>query len=158
RYIFQILAAAVVLASADEPAPRAAGVSPLPRLVAEGRWFRQDTGARWTGIEATDFNLFNRFLNGENIVPILRQRADAGFNLLRVWTDFDVCADGNCPQRQPIGRLVPSEHSDYYVRLPDFLEKCAQHGLYVELTAFTGRPDSDAARITHWDRLIAAVA
>src|SRR5262245_14147932 len=150
RCILQTLAAAVLLACADKPAPKAAGVNPLPRLVVDGRWFRQDTGARWTGLEATDFNLFNRFINGQDIAPILRQRAEVGFNLLRVWTDFDVCADGNCAHRQPIGRLVPSQHPDYDARLTEFLEKCAQHGLYIELTAFTGRPDSDAGKIAHW--------
>jgi hypothetical protein len=130
----------------------------LPRLEVDGHFFRQNSGARWTGIQATDFNLFNRFLAGEDITPILRQRADVGFNLLRVWTDFDVCADGKCREHQPIGRLVPSEHPDYYVRLTEFLDVCAQHGLYVELTAFTGRSDSDGHRIAHWDQLIAAVA
>ena len=158
RYIFHILAATVMLACIDRPMPRAAEVTTPPRLIADGRWFKQDTGARWTGIEATDFNLFDRFLNGEDIAPILRQRADVGFNVLRVWTDFDVCADGNCEQRQPIGRLVPSEHPDYYTRLRAFLEECARHGLYVELTAFTGRSDADASRIAHWEALIAAVA
>jgi hypothetical protein len=159
RYIFHILAAALLFASANRPTSlQAVDASPLPRLVVDDRWFRQETGPRWTGIEATDFNLFNRFLKGEDIAPILRQRAELGFNLLRVWTDFDVCADGNCPGRQPIGRLVPGEHPGYYARLPEFLDACARHGLYVELTAFTGRPDSDASRIAHWESLIAAVA
>jgi hypothetical protein len=147
-------AAIVVLAAAESPHTQSA----LPRLEVDGHFFRQDTGARWTGIQATDFNLFNRFLDGENITPILRQRADTGFNLLRVWTDFDVCADGKCPDHQPIGRLIPREHGDYYKRLSDFLDLCAQHGLYVELTAFTGRPEVDAEKIAHWDHLIEAVA
>lgn len=149
-----LAAVVIVLAAAGRSHTQAA----LPRLEVDGHFFRQDTGARWTGIEATDFNLFNRFLEGEDITPILRQRADAGFNLLRVWTDFDVCSDGTCPDHQPIGRLVPREHPDYYKRLPDFLDLCAQHGLYVELTAFTGRPQLDAAKIAHWDHLIEAVA
>jgi len=123
----------------------------------DGRFFRQETGARWTGIQATDFNLFSRFLDGQDITPILRQRADAGFNLLRVWTDFDVCADAKCPEHQPIGRLIPAAHPDYYKRLPDFLDLCARNGFYVELTAFTGRTDSDEGKIEHWDRLVAAV-
>jgi hypothetical protein len=154
RYTF--LLAALLAAAADRPLARS--TDPLPRLEVDGHFFRQNSGPRWTGIQATDFNLFNRFLAGEDITPILRQRADVGFNLLRVWTDFDVCADGKCREHQPIGRLVPSEHPDYYVRLTEFLDVCAQHGLYVELTAFTGRSDSDGHRIAHWDQLIAAVA
>ena len=154
RSTFLLAAVLIILATAETPHTQSA----LPRLEVDGHFFRQETGARWTGIEATDFNLFSRFVAGEDITPILRQRADVGFNLLRVWTDFDVCADGKCREHQPIGRLVPSEHPDYYARLPEFLDACAQHGLYVELTAFTGRPDSDAGRIAHWEHLIAAVA
>jgi hypothetical protein len=106
RYVFHILVATVLLASAEQPTQAAgAAVTPLPRLVADGRWFKQDNGARWTGIEATDFNLFNRFLNGEDITPILGQRADVGFNLLRVWTDFDVCAD-RPPRAERAPRLL----------------------------------------------------
>ena len=146
-------AAIIILAAADRPHTQPA----LPRLEVDGHFFRQDTGARWTGIQASDFNLFNRFIDGENISPILRQRADAGFNLLRVWTDFDVCADGKCPDHQAIGRLIPREHADFYKRLRDFLDLCAQRGFYVELTAFTGRPDADAAKIAHWEHLIEAV-
>jgi hypothetical protein len=153
-----VAAAALFLVCANGAMVQAVAVNPLPRLVVEGRWFRLDTGARWTGIEATDFNLLSRFIAGEDITPILRQRAAVGFNLLRVWTDFDACADGKCPQHQAIGRLVPSEHSDYYARLREFLDACAQHGLYVELTAFTGRSDSNASRLAHWEHLIAAVA
>jgi hypothetical protein len=154
--VLMVLGALIVPATAEPT--RAKSSNALPRLVVDGRFFRQETGARWTGIQATDFNLFNRFLNGQDITPILRQRADAGFNLLRVWTDFDVCADAKCPEHQPIGRLIPAAHPDYYKRLPEFVDVCARHGLYVELTAFTGRPDSDEVKIAHWDRLVAAVA
>lgn len=155
RYKVFFAAVVVVVATAEKRA--AQSPSSLPRLVVEGRFFRQDTGTRWTGIETTDFNLFNRFLDGQDITPILRQRADAGFNLLRVWTDFDVCADAKCPDHQPIGRMIPATHPDYYTRLPDFLDLCARHGFYVELTAFTGRPDADEAKIAHWERLITAL-
>ena len=159
RYRVVVAALLFLAAAAARPTARSAeSRESLPRLEVSGHFFRQETSARWTGIQATDFNLFNRFLGGEDITPILRQRADAGFNLLRVWTDFDVCADAKCPEHQPIGRLIPREHPDYYKRLPDFLDVCAGHGFYVELTAFTGRPDSDAARIAHWDQLIAVAS
>src|SRR5262249_48376267 len=149
---------ALLILFATPPPPTAQSANSLPRLEVDGRWFRQATGARWTAVQATDFNLFNRLLEGEDVTPVLRQRADAGFNLLRVWTDCDVCADANCPGRQPIGRLIPARHPDYYKRLPDFLDLCARYGFYVELTAFTGRPDSDEAKTAHWERLITAVA
>lgn len=137
--------------------------SPVPRLVVSGTVLRLASGERWTAIEASDFNLFNRYLRGD-IEGVLRQRAEAGYNLLRVWTAYDICptsigADGRACQ--PIGRLVPREHPDYYTRLPQFLQAAARHGLYIELTAFTGPYGSlfagDAEMVAHWDRLIAAV-
>lgn len=125
----------------------------LARLVTRGQFFQLEDGTHWTGIEASDFNLYARFLAGEDIEPILQQRADVGFNLLRVWTAYDLDCCG-------IGRLFPSEHPDFYSKIPAFLDACARHGLYVELTAFTGPypmfPD-DNAKVAHWDSLIAAV-
>lgn len=132
---------------------------PLPRLVATGRVLRQATGVYWTAIESTDFALYQRFLAGEDITPVLRQRSSLGFTLVRVFTAFNVCPDGNGCQQ--IGRLVPREHQDFYARLPAFLNLCASHGLYVELVAFTGPYEgifaTDDEKVAHWEALIAAV-
>lgn len=117
---------------------------PLPRLRARGQFLEQDDGTYWTAIECSDFNLYGRYLDGEDIRPVLRDRA--GFNLLRVWTLFDLETSG-------IGRLVLEEHPDLYARLPSFLQLCAVHGFYVELTAYTSILDPN-----HWPRLCAAVA
>jgi hypothetical protein len=148
--------------SAGDPATPPA-VAALPRLVPSGTVFRLASGDRWTAIEASDFNLFNRYLQGD-IEPILVQRAEAGFNLLRVWTAYDLCPTGVGADRQPcqpIGRLVPREHADYYARLPQFLALAAQYHLYVELTAFTGPFRSmfgnDEEMVAHWKNLTAAV-
>lgn len=132
----------------------------LPRLVVDGQFFRLATGERWAAIETTDFNLYARFLAGEPIDPILAQRAELGFTLLRVFLAFDVCADGNCPSHEPIGRLAPLEHPDFYTRLPAFLQAAARHGLYVELVAFTGREHwpSDDAMVAYWDTLTGVLA
>src|SRR5258706_7318427 len=110
----------------------------LPRLRTRGQFFKLETGARWTGIEASDFNQVARYLNGEDIRPVLAQRAEVGFNLLRVWTLMDLGQFG-------IGRLQLEEHPDLYQRLPAFLELCAQRKLYVELTAYPGINDPN-----HW--------
>ncbi|HEX7796068.1 MAG TPA: hypothetical protein VF456_17020 [Vicinamibacterales bacterium] len=121
---------------------------PLPQLIPVGRTLRQVDGTHWTAIEASDFNLYNRFLNGEGIEPVLAQRSDAGFTLLRVWTAVNVPG---------IGRLIPSEHADFYARIPDFLKLTAKYHLYVEFTAFTGPYDgifnSDDEKVAHWERL-----
>jgi hypothetical protein len=108
----------------------------LPRLVPTGGVFRLETGARWTAIECSDFNLFGRYLieGADAIRPVLKERADIGFNLLRVWSEYQ----GNAQFTADIGRLVPSEHPTYYDELAPFFARCASYGLYVELTVFTG--------------------
>lgn len=117
----------------------------LPRLVVRGQFLALETGVPWTAIECSDFNLYARFLNGEDIEPVLQQRADLGFNLLRVWTLMDLAPFG-------IGRLTLEEHPELYQRLPEFCSRCAAHGLYVEFTAYTGINDPD-----HWTRLCRAL-
>lgn len=107
---------------------------------------------RFTVICASDFSLLNRCLSGEDITPILDQRQALGFNSLRVWTAFDIPL---------IGRLNPKEHPDYYQRIPDFMQACAQYGFYVELTAFTGPYPffaNQAEMIAHWNGLDDALA
>lgn len=132
----------------------------LPRLVTAGQFFRKADGERFTAIEASDFNAFNRFLLGENIEPVLEQRASIGFNMLRVFTAYNVCPPGSgC---QEIGRLVPREHGDYAAKLRLFARAAAAHGLYLELTAFTGPYGSffDTAdqMVAHWALLAQAAA
>ena len=132
----------------------------LPRLVVEGQFFRLATGERWPAIEATDFNLYARFLaDPSSIEPILAQRADLGFTLLRVFLAFDVCPI-DCQSHEPIGRLAPLEHPDFFARLPAFLQAAAKHGLYVEAVAFTGRENwpSDDAMVAYWQQLTQTLA
>jgi hypothetical protein len=118
----------------------AAKPPPLPRLVTQGTsFFSLDNGSRFTAIEASDFNLFARFQAGEDIESILKQRADLGFNMLRVWTLFDIPG---------IGTLLNPD----YAKIPAFLDACARHGLYVEFTAYTSTFDP-----SHWPKLVAAV-
>lgn len=119
----------------------------LPMLVTRGQFFQQSDGAYWTAIQCSDFHLFGRYLNGEDITPILQQRQALGFNLLRVWTRYSLEAYG-------IGRCTLADHPDLYDRVRPFLQLCSQYGLYVELTAYTGREDFDPA---HWGRLGGAV-
>jgi len=127
----------VTLVAAKPPEPE---FTPLPRLVARGAFFGLETGERFTVIEASDFNLLNRWQHGEDITPILQQRKDAGFNTLRVWTLYHL----------PPGIGVFTDID--YSRVGAFLDLCARYGFYVELTAYTSleRPE-------HWPALIAAV-
>jgi hypothetical protein len=115
--------------------------TPLPRLVPRGQFFALETGERFTAIEASDFNLLARWQHGEDIEPILQQRQDLGFNMLRVWTLYDLASAS-------IGTFLDID----YTRIPAFLDSTARHGLYVEFTAYTS-----TERVDHWDRLVAAV-
>lgn len=107
-------------------------------LVTNGQYFALKTGERWTAIECSEFALLAKWQAGEDITPVLRQRADCGFNLLRVWTLFDIPGIGKCT-------------SVDYGRVHQFVAACAQAGLYVEFTAYTGINDP-----MHWSRLVAA--
>lgn len=103
---------------------------------------------RFTVIQTSDFNLYNRWLSGENIDPLLQQRQDVGFNSPRIWTAYNIPL---------IGRLIPREHADFYRRVPEFMDYVAGYGHYPEWTAFTGPYggifDSQAEMIAHWEAL-----
>lgn len=91
---------------------------------------------RFTAIECSDFNLLNRWQHGpDTIRPVLEQRAAAGFNLLRVWTAYDIPG---------IGTFLDI----WYDLIPEFVDLCASYGLYVEFTAYTGINDPQ-----HWPKL-----
>jgi hypothetical protein len=119
--------------------PVVGSVTPVSgNMVARGAFLALDSGSRWTAIESTDFFLLGRFLKGEDITPVLDQRASCGFNLLRVWTLFDI---------DQIGTLTSLD----YDRIPEFVALCASRGLFVEFTAYTGINDPQ-----HWTKLGAA--
>jgi hypothetical protein len=73
---------------------------------------------------------------------VLEDRQACGFNLLRVWTLFDVGGIGtlrDCP----------------YAQIPAFVAKCAEHGFYVEFTAYVQPELQDPE---HWKSLIDAAS
>ena len=114
----------------------------LPQLVVNGQFLGLSNGQRWTAIEASDFNLLARYdVEGPDAIrPVLAQRAALGFNVLRVWTSFDIPLIGTYPICA-------------YQKIPAFVAFCALYGLYVEFTAYTGINDP-----LHWQRLIDAAA
>jgi hypothetical protein len=112
----------------DPPVPP--GTDLLPIWV-DGKWFRTSDGAPWTQIGCTDFRLFERFLRGENIDGVLAERANIGFNQLRVLLTCDL-----------MFHLYPQEWPDYLPRLQAFTQKVADYGLRLELTVF-----ADATRV-----------
>jgi len=99
----------------------------------------------WTAIESSEFAAYARYLNGEDLDPVLNQRAGLGFNLIRVWL-----------LNTSVYRIVPSDWPDFYGPLASFCQLCANHGLYVEFTCFTQTetlmPDK-AAQQAHLDAI-----
>lgn len=122
-----------------------------PVLSINGKFF-SNRGARWTVIEATDFSLYKHFLTGQNIVPIVDQRIDIGFNTFRVFLLNTSVIPGG---------LEPKNFSDYYDKLPPFIELVGKKGGCLELVAFTQTktlmPDEEDQRV-HLARLDAAFA
>lgn len=101
---------------------------------------------RFAVICTSDFNLYNRWFSGEDITPVLEQRASLGFNSCRVWTAYRIDLIGDCDPHRP----------GFYASLPEFMETIAQYGLYAEITAFTGPYvyfPTQQAMIDHWNRL-----
>lgn len=110
-------------------------VKPLPNIRTRGQFFELEDGTLWTAIQCSDFNLLARYLRNEDIRPVLAQRQSCGFNLLRVWTLFDISGIGDLTQL-------------HYDLIPAFTTLCASYGLYVEFTAYTGINDP-----LHWTHL-----
>lgn len=106
----------------------AATSTKLPPLSIDGQFFRAG-GERFTVIEASDFSLFKRYLDGENIEFIVGQRRLIDFNTLRVWLlNRSVVINGG---------IHPDDYPHYYDRLATFVDYLAYYGLYAELTVFT---------------------
>ena len=122
--------------------PETPPFEPLPRLVVRGHVFALESGERFTAIECTDFQLYQRFLGGEDIRPVLDQRAALGFTTVRA---LGMCAG--------MFHLVPHERPDFSDLLAPFCDACASFGLYVEFTVFADAtvvmPDR-AQQAAHW--------
>lgn len=106
---------------------RKVGTSAAGRLAVNGQFFTLD-GAPWTAIESSEFSLYKRFLDGEDLSPVLNERHALGFNLLRVWLLNTSVIPGG---------LRPSMYPSFYDLLEPFAAVCGGYGFCVEFTAFT---------------------
>jgi hypothetical protein len=100
---------------------------------------------------ADSFRAYERFLRGENIRPVFAELQGLGANCVRVLGMFDF----GSPQSQ---RLYPSEHPDYFPRLPSFFSLAAEYGFYVQWCVFadTKRACPGAGEQTQfWNQTIA---
>ncbi len=140
------------------------GGGALPRLRQRGKFFELETGEKFTEIQCSDFSLFKRFLDGEDITPILQQRVEIGFNTLRVWVlNQSVVGLRDLNKGRTDSGIHPNQYSDFYHQLTVFMNLCGSFGLRVEITAFTsvtgsdGLMPDDGDQHRHWDATIAAL-
>lgn len=129
----------------------ASAAGPLARA---GQFFTRG-GQPWTIIESSEFSLFKRAMMGEDIRPILDERASLGFNTLRVWL-LNVSVVGAVYP----GGIRPNQDPAFYTKLRAFVELCGSYGFVCELTAFTSTRDLMpvvADQHAHWQRTQDAV-
>jgi hypothetical protein len=121
----------------------------ISRIHVAGLGFYTEANEPWWMAFVSSFRLYERFLRGEDITPILQETVDVGANGLRVFGSFDFGSPN-------IQRLYPAEHPDYYGRLPEFYALLAERGLYVQFTAFADTQRSvpgRAAQADHWESI-----
>jgi hypothetical protein len=125
-----------------------------------GRFFVVD-GQPFTVIETSDFSLFKRDLDGEDIRPIRRQRRALGFNGQRAWVlNQSVVGRRNNPNPAdpPLDAGIhPDQVPDFYDRLRRFV---GDGPPFVDVTVFTScgslMPERDRQQ-RHLDRTADAV-
>lgn len=98
----------------------------------EGTTFRRADGSIFPWVGISDFALFARYTRGQDITPVLDQRVDLGFKILRVFGMFDRFGIGAAAG---IGYFMPTNTPDYYVKLRAFIELVQSRGLRVEFVA-----------------------
>lgn len=108
------------------------GAHTAPNLVIDGQFFRHADGRRYTGIMTSDFSLPKRYLEHEDVRPLLMDRALLGFNELRQW----ILNESVVGQVYP-GGIHPNQYHDFYPRLRALWQLCGSYGFAVEVTAFT---------------------
>lgn len=126
--------------------PQVPPPSDMAPLEIRGEFFYEH-GEPWTAIETSEFSLYKRYLDGEDIGPVLAERRDLGFNLLRVWLLNTSVIPGG---------LHPKDYPTFYEQLPAFVARCASYGLRIEFTAFTQAPllmPSKDDQQQHWQRI-----
>jgi hypothetical protein len=116
----------------DEPEALAYRARPKapPRLHVVGEDFWTLEGEPWTMAFVSSFRLFERFLRGEDVAPLLQEAREVGANGVRVFGAFDFGSPA-------VQRLYPLEHGPaYYDLLPAFFELLGGYGLYAQFTVF----------------------
>lgn len=103
-----------------------------------------DPGGSWRWKGFSDFLLFWRFLQGQDIEPLLADRIAVGANLLRVF--LMVSWDDITP------RFYPQDFPNYYTKLSEFVALIAAHRLRLEIVLFCDCRDQPAVMPEAGDR------
>ena len=139
--------------------PAAAESRPFPpergRLRVEGSRFYDANNEIWRWRGATQFLLFARYLNGENIAPQLDWLVARGFNVIRVFGE--VPAGFGAAQYGITNYERPFERPDFDARLHAFFTLLEDRGLRCEYTVLTYWDRSDVMR-AHVQRVFDAAA
>lgn len=115
--------------------PYTPGAPPVGVLGIAGQFFTMN-GQPWTAIESSDFSLLKRALDGEDVEPLLKQRAALGFNMLRIWLlNQSVIRWRNGADDGQ--RIHPEDYADFYDVLRWLIGRCAAYGLVADVTVFT---------------------
>ena len=86
-----------------------------------GPMFRDERTVRWLWKGLSHFRLFQRYLDGENITPLLFEARDLGANVLRVFCMYAGGIGDFHPQRYP-----------YDSKMQDFISLVGSFGLRIE--------------------------
>ena len=132
------------------------------RLRVEGRRFYDADNQVWRWRGATQFLLFARYLNGEDISPQLDWLVDRGFNVLRV---FGEVPSGFGADRVGITNYErPFERPDFEAKLHAFFKVLEERGLRCEYTVLTYWDAMDVMRAhvqrvfdiaaSHWNVMV----
>src|SRR5580765_1763114 len=122
-----------------QQAPASVSRRPFPpetgRLRVEGRAFFDADNKVWRWRGASQFLLFARYLNGEDISPQLDWLVDRGFNVLRLFGEVPA---GFHPEDYGITNYErPFERPDFDAKLHAFFQLLADRGLRCEYTVLT---------------------
>jgi hypothetical protein len=152
------LSAPQIRASVSErPFPPESG-----RLHVEGRHFYDAANQVWRWRGASQFLLFARYLNGEDISPQLDWLVDRGFNVLRVFGEVPSGFRADWYGVTDYER--PFERPDFDAKLHAFFKRLEERGLRCEYTVLTYWDASEVMRAhvqrvfdiaaSHWNVMV----
>lgn len=91
-------------------------------LSIQGPMFLDSRNVRWLWKGCSDFRLFQRYLDGEDITAVLNERVSLGANVLRVFCMYD----------GGIGRFRPADYAQYDQQMQEFINLLGIRGLRIE--------------------------